>query len=267
MVTAQHHGEMSRPAMICPTLFQGDAMKNSRRFPALFTAVALVALAGCSDSTGPDGDGQADVTVQGEMTTGHVAMAASKGDPVSVAAGAVADSLVVTRVRVMISELKLHRDKDDSTGGDRTLKSGPMLLTIDSAGGRVVAAGTVPAGAYDKLKFEFHRLSGSEVATYLNDSLFAPFVTDDRYTFIVEGRVYNGGVAFPFTYRSTATANLTLKFEPSAQLSDAGASIVVLRVDPAALFRSGTQVLDPRDGGNRARIDDAIRDAIKALKK
>jgi hypothetical protein len=232
----------------------------------LLAAVALVALTpGCSDSTGP-GDGTS-VTVQGEMTTSHVATIASKGDPAQIAGGAQADSLVVTRVSILISELKLHRDKEDSVGGDKTVKSGPMLLTIDSAGARTVATGMIPAGAYDKLKFEFHRLSGSEVTTYLNDALFAPFVTDDRYTFIIEGRVYNGGSVFPFTYRSKATANLSLKFDPTVQFPDAGSAVVVIRVDPVAIFKSGGKVLDPRDGGNSGHIDDAIRDAVKALKK
>lgn len=233
----------------------------------LVPMMALTLVAGCSDSTAPDGDNQTDVTVQTEMTTNRVAGAANKPGAVAIAGGVEADSLVVTRARILISELKLHRDKEDSIGGDKTVKTGPILLTIDPAGARTATTGLVPVGTYDKLKFEFHRFSGSEVATYLNDTTFAPFVTDDRYTFILDGTVYSGGQAHPFTYRSQATANLSLKFDPAVQFADAGTTVIVLRVDPLAIFKDGGKVLDPRDGGNRSKIDNAIKDAVKVLKK
>jgi hypothetical protein len=243
---------------------------TASRFFALALAIGTTALSmtGCSDDTTGTGT-DATVAMKGEMTGSSVTAALRKDDGnfTITSIGEVVDSLKVTRVRILVSEMKLHRSNADTTTGDNTVKTAPMMITIDSAGTRTFTTATVPAGSYDKIKFEFHRFSSSEVGTYLNDTVYTDFVTNDRYTFIMDGRVYKGGVATPFTYRSDATANLTLKFEPAIDLAAGSSSSIVLQVDPAAVFSSGNDVLDPRDEKNESSIDNAIKAAIKALKR
>jgi len=181
--------------------------------------------------------------------------------------GAEVDSLRVTRVRVLISELKFHRNNSDTSSGDNLLKAGPMIATFDSAGTKVFAAGSIPSGTYDKVKFEFHRFSSSEVGGYLTNPDYADFVTDDRWTVLVDGDVYVGGATFPFTYRSDMTANLTLSFVPPIATEPGTTVIVAVVVDPVAIFKAGGKVLDPRDASNESEIDNAIKSAIKALKR
>jgi hypothetical protein len=180
--------------------------------------------------------------------------------------GVTADSLRISRVRVLISELKLHRDKEDTLAGDKLVKIGPMMITIDTAGTHVFATSTVPPGSYDKLKFEFHRFSSNEVGQYLNDTNFAAFVTNERSTFVIDGTVYNNGVATPFEYKSNVTANLEFKFDNVLDLAAGSNTVIAVVVDPVLIFKDG-QVLDPRDPGNANKIDNAIKSAIRALKR
>jgi hypothetical protein len=227
--------------------------------------IALGAIASCSDN--PTSSDQATVTMQAELAQSGVSKTVAKDPGTVLLSGSQADSLKVSRVRILISELKLHRSNEDTVSGDKKVKIGPMLVTVDSTGTRTFTSGAVPAGSYEKLKFEFHRFSSSEVPQYLNDTIFADFVTDKRYSFIIDGTVYNGGTAFPFTYRSDATANLELKFDPAITLAPGSTAIVVLKIDPIELFKHNGKVLDPRDGSNESEIDNAIKDAIKALKR
>jgi hypothetical protein len=244
-------------------------------FPKRAGRMALVALcvagaslaAGCSDSPTSNSD-QATVSMRGELAQSSVGMTVRKdgGSATIASTGVTADSLRISRVRVLISELKLHPSKDDSASGDKTVKTGPMMITIDSAGTHVFASTAVPAGTYDKLKFEFHRFSSSEVGQYLNDTNFADFVTNERSTFVIEGTVYNNGEAWPFEYKSDVTANLELKFPENLNLTAGTTTVIAVVVDPIMIFKDG-KVLDPRDPANESKIDNAIKSAIKALKK
>ena len=242
-------------------------MKIGRNLAALIVVgMASIAMVGCSDSPSGNSD-QATVTMRAEMTQSAVGRTFLKDEAATILSGVRADSLMVTRVRILVSELKLHRDKEDTVAGDKTVKVGPIMIQVDSTGTKTFTTATVPPGTYDKLKFEFHRLSSSEVGQYLNDTVFADFVTNERSTVVIEGRVYNGGTATPFEYKSDMTANLSLKLEPAVTLNAGSNTTLVVVVDPVAIFRSGSDVLDPRDPGNENTIDNVIKDAIKALKK
>jgi hypothetical protein len=233
--------------------------KNRLKLALAACMVSTVLLGACTDETITND--QVNVTMKAELEGG-----AALNKMVALS-GAEADSLKISRVRILISELKLHRDKEDTIAGDKSVKTGPMLITIDSTGTRTFSTGTIPAGSYDKLKFEFHRFSQSEVAGYLSDTTFADFVTNDRYTFIFDGTVYTNGQAFPFSYHSDATANLQLKFDPALALTGGSSVVIVVQVNPSVMLKDSGKILDPRDGSNESKIDNAIKSAIKALKR
>ena len=230
---------------------------------------AGVGFSGCSDST--TAEGTANVQMSAEMDQGGVgALAAVKGGA-KTAAGNEVDSIYVTRIRLLISNLKMHEGNDDNatdTTKDRTIKVGPFLVQYDSAGSHVFTNASVPAGSYDRIKFEFHKLSNSEKDTYLNDPLFQDFVTDDRYTVIIDGWVWDAGVKSQFTYRSKVTDNLQVKFDPDLVLAEGTTTNLALQFSPKAVFKKGSSMpLDPRDGSNHSEMEKAIKDAIKVLKK
>lgn len=232
----------------------------------LIIGALIATMVGCSDS--PTGNDQATVTMQGEIESAAVTSTVQKGS-VLAHGGSYADSLKITRVRILISELKMHRDKEDSVQGDRTVKTGPIMLQLDPSGAKAFASAPLPAGTYDKLKFEFHRFSSSEISQYLNDTVFADFVTNERSTVVIEGIVYVDGVATPFEFKSDATANLEFKFDPSVTLNTGANTTFVVVVNAGKIFREkqSTKIHDPRDPRNQSELDNAIRDAIHCLKR
>ncbi|MFN6113256.1 MAG: hypothetical protein ACK47W_05900 [Bacteroidota bacterium] len=177
-------------------------------------------------------------------------------------AGGIVDSVIVNRVRVLVRRLVLHplglRDSLD----DRTIKSGPFILLADSTGVRVVASVNLPAGDYDKLKFEIHRFSSSEVPSYRNDTTFGDFVTDDRYSVIIDGYAVRQGTVRPFTYRSDGTSNVMLQ-STKMVIPSSGMYTASLVFSVAAAFRAGSNYLDPDDRTNESQIDNNIRSAFR----
>lgn len=97
--------------------------------------------------------------------------------------------------------------------------------------------------------------------------MLADFVTGDRYSVIIDGVAYKGGTTSPYSYRSNITANLQFKFQPAVDVASGRNVIIVLKIDPIAVFKKGGNILDPCDEANESEIDNAIKSAIKALKK
>jgi hypothetical protein len=180
------------------------------------------------------------------------------------------DSITVTKVRVLVSRMILRPDGkgDDDSSGDRNVKTQPFLYVADSTGTKVVASATIPNGSYDRIKYEIHRFSTSEVPSYALDTVFRDFVTNDRYTVIIEGTlVRNGGSRERFVYRSDATANVKINVAPSLTVSDGAPATLSLRFNASDVFRDGSALLDPADGQNESKIDNNIKAAFKANKK
>ncbi len=221
---------------------------------------------GCSDSTTTSTD-SAQVQIYTQLDASSVTPSGIKQVSEHALKGVTADSLRISRVRILVSNLKLHLSKEDTSTLGHDVKAGPFLITIDSAGVRLNATNSIPTGIYDRVKFEIHRFSSNEIATYLNDVVYSDFVTGERYTIIVEGTVYNAGIAQPFIYRSNVTINFMLKLDSDIQLAQSTTNDIVLFFSPRLVFRSGTSVLDPRDPTNSNDIDKGIKTAFHVLKK
>ena len=243
-------------------------MKSIKSTSTILTICIAFILSACSESTGPENSGR--ITMQAKLSQDLVSatLLDTKGaNPL----GAEVDSLAVSRVRILITELKLHEQKGNDTidndDDNRVVKTGPILIDADDDSIRVFASEEIPAGTYDKVKFEFHRFSGSEAGQYTDDPIFGDFVKDDRWSIIIDGESYEGGEATPFTYRSDITANLSLKFPDQIVIEEGSTATVEIEIDPIAVFKQGNGVLNPADGSNESKIDNAIKSAIKALKK
>ncbi|HYF04330.1 MAG TPA: hypothetical protein VEC36_13185 [Patescibacteria group bacterium] len=238
-----------------------------KKYFAITALAASLSLGACSESTTDVNSSQPQLRLTSEMSTAHVSGTTLKsGGDIGFSEGATVDSLRITAVRTLISRIKLHRDKEDSTG-DRDFKSQPVILTARADTSYVVTTQAIPAGTYDKVKFEFHKLSSSEANNVANDTNFRYFTQPDRATFVIEGILYKNGTPENFTYRSDATANLNLNIQPALTISEGTTATVALRYDPLMIFKTGQQILDPRDSKNESHIDNMIKNAIKALKK
>jgi hypothetical protein len=239
-------------------------MIRSRLF-ALFLLPLFIAACASDSTTGPGtNDGSGNFRMQAELTSAKVAIASQKGT-LPLAEGATVDSLVINSASFMISEIKLQRKGD---GIEEKIKTGPVILSVDQSGVKLVLTDTVPVGTYNKVNFKFHRLNDQEIQPWIADADFANFVTPERYTIILEGFVYVDGVAQPFKYGSKVEEDL--KFELAEfVISDVNQTTIVLQLETPEVFKDTDtgEVLDPRDAENHNRIDDAIKAALNTLRK
>ncbi|MES2767438.1 MAG: hypothetical protein V4642_16300 [Bacteroidota bacterium] len=240
-----------------------------KKYLALAAVVATVGFSACSENTSDvTNTSQGQVRLVGEISNSNVSMAFLKGDgDVSFSEGATVDSLTITSVKTLVSRIKLHRDKEDTVTGDRDFKTAPILLIAKRDTSYAITTQPIPPGTYDKIKFEFHKFSGSEKTEFQNDTNYRDFTGAKSATFIIEGVLYKNGVAENFKYISDATANLSLKIEPSITLAEGTTTTVAVRYDPFTIFKTNGEVLDPRDTKNASHIDNMIKAAIRAIKK
>ena len=224
-------------------------------------AICIGFIAGCADDTTSSGN-NGTLAMSTELASGGTVTSSTSAKKSSPAAIFV-DSLKVTSTAVVISNLKMHHDGDDDSTKDGTIKTGPFLLVFDSTGSHVAVSSPVPAGTYDRIKFEIHKLKNK------NDSLnaqFADFVLNDA-TIRVTGHVWQGGVQSEFTYFSDITENIQVFFSPSVAVAENSTTNVTLEFVPQTVFVNGGIVLDPRNNTNKNVLKAALKAAFKALKK
>ena len=183
----------------------------------------------------------------------------------------VADSLIVTRVQIVMSQLELSRTTGDTlcstsnTSGDRggsgkskgrgsndeqkkrdeerhlrcpQIELGPFLVNLALTSSPVTRfANNIPAGVYREIDFEINRPE--------SDSAGVAFVAknpDFRDISVRAEGTYKGKA---FTYAGRAKAELELEFRPSLTVEATG-TVVNIRVDLAKWFRNSAGVaVDP----------------------
>jgi hypothetical protein len=178
------------------------------------------------------------------------------------------DSIKVTSIKMLIKTIKFHQTSEANDNTDVTFKVGPFLFSGDSAGSNyVVTEDNIKVGLYNKIKFELHRFSTSDLAQYSNDIKFHEFATTGRYTVIMKGYAYKSGTAYEFVYNGNPTANLSLDLNPELEINKNTSEDLYLQINPLNVLKIGDSVLDPRDPDNSNDIDFLIQSAIKAIKK
>lgn len=233
----------------------------------LFSILALAilfAMYSCKDTNGPDNTATVNLRSQLENNTAKLStIKFTDGITKSYV-----DSVQIKRIRILITEVKFHLAKESDSLKDKLYKSGPLMFVADSTGNYLeIASGTIPAGAYNKLKFEIHRFESSVLSQYTNSTLFKEFATPERYSVIIDGIAYDDGVGIRFTYNGTPTVNLTYKFPTSIEFPENEETNFYLMINPLDIFKAGNEIFNPMDASNHNDIDNLIKSAIKALKK
>ena len=172
--------------------------------------------------------------------------------------------LSVRKVRVLVSRIALNTSPDSAGTDDRTVKAGPFIYDADSLGGNVISSVNVAPGTYDRLKFEVHRFSSSEIPAFENDVNFRDFVTGDRYSVIIEGYVIRKTGSAPFIFKSNVTSNIKLEYSPALVVGNGAVTTSTLTFDAASAFKDGADIFDPDDERNRSEIENGIKEAFRA---
>jgi hypothetical protein len=160
--------------------------------------------------------------------------------------------LVLDTVKILIKDIKLNvaNNNQDSTN----FKVGPFVLFLNlSSDINTISSAIIPAGAYNKVKFEVHKLNDNEAVP---DPEFAD--ANGRYSVIVKGS-YLGNY---FVYKSTKSAHQILQFPGNIQVTSANFSNITMIVKPYIWFIGNGVYLDPREPSNSNDIDNNIKDNI-----
>ena len=210
--------------------------KNKISTLILAAFISAAGFYGCSDSS---------VTPQADNLSFSVTSSAdSIGDFQNI--------LILDTVKILLKEIKLNvaNVNQDSTN----FKVGPFVLFLNlSSSINFISSAIIPAGSYDKIKFEVHKLGDNEAVP---DPEFAD--ANGRYSVIVKGW-YLGNY---FVYKSTKSAHQKLSFPTVISLTSDNISNVTMIVKPYIWFIENGIYIDPRDPVNSNDIDNNIKDNI-----
>jgi hypothetical protein len=211
--------------------------------PTRICFAMCLALAACGGSQAKDA-----VTVSGRLS-------ASGGQPLASGTGGaqVADGITLSRARIAVRDLRVENKSGDV---EFKLAEGPLLIDVsgNSLSGALLqlATANVPAGTYDKLKIQVHRVQSPAPA------LFDDLVKQDA-SVLLEGEI--DGKAFTFASGLEAE----VEHEGSFTLGDA-ASNITLDLDASQWFKAADgSRLDPRDASARSAIEGNIRASFRAF--
>ncbi len=251
------------------------SLHRPSRALALLPAAILSGLAACAaGTTTPDAGGATSLSVSFAAT--GVTAANATGNAVIV--GTSGDTLVLSKVQLVLENVKLRRDgvtacpdsmaasttrgrsRDD--GGCSRLDLGPMLLDLPLSGASTAALGvTVPAGTYRELEFELEHVSASTTASQARKDFVAAHPELRDISVRVTG-TYRGAA---FTMLSRAEAEVEFEFEPSLVVQAGVNDNVSIALDLAKWFKSATGAILAPTVANQSAIDQNIMNSFDAF--
>lgn len=204
----------------------------------LTVLISTVSYFGCSDSS-------VNTTQSDNLSFSAMSSTDSAGDFQNI--------LILDTVKILIKDIKVNvaNNNHDSTN----FKVGPFVLFLNlSSNINTISSAIIPAGSYDKVKFEVHKLNDNEAVP---DADFAD--SNGRYSVIVKGRYVGNN----FTFKSSKSAHQILNFPNAVQCSSANSSNITMIVKPYIWFIKNGIYLNPVDPSNSNDIDNNIKDNIK----
>lgn len=159
---------------------------------------------------------------------------------------------VLDTVKILIKDIKV--DVAETSEDSTDFKVGPFVIFLNlSSNINTISSALIPAGTYERVKFEVHKLNDNEAVP---DPEFAD--GNGRYSVIVKG-FYFGNY---FVYKSTKSAHQILNFPSTIPITAAFFSNITMVVKPYIWFIKNGVYLDPRDTANSNDIDNNIKDNI-----
>ena len=253
---------------------------NAPSFPPLgsrlLPLVLLTSLAACSDGSSPlNSDGGATSLSVSFAATG-TATTTPNGSAVIV--GSANDTLVVSRVELVLDEVKLKRSgvtscpdsmstsRDSSRSADRSgcsrLDLGPTLLDLPLSGtGTSPVSVTVPAGTYHEIEFELDDVSTSSGSSAAERAFLAAH-PDLRDVSVRVTGTYRGTA---FSYVSRPKAKVEFEFEPSIVIEAGVNDNVTIALDLGQWFKDAAGAVLAPTPANRVRIDANIMASFSAF--
>lgn len=215
----------------------------------------LLAFNACSDSTGPETNGN--INLSAKYSTAAL-------QKVGIAA---ATDVMINKVTYILREIKFKSQKDSTDG---MFKTTPLILELNLTGSVQDIGGlTVPFGTYNRLEFDIHRAEAKDTTSMTAEQKIKirPFFVGDRYSIIIEGTVIDGVTQKNFVYKSKINMKQKIDLAQSLVVSESDNSInTTMFISSWGWFKDGNNILDPTDTKNESKIDNNIKQSIKAVK-
>lgn len=225
--------------------------------PFLSACIIAFSLSGCSNSTDP-------------ATSGTLSLSSKYQTSVLAKTGyfAAFDSVKITKATILLREIKFKTQSDSSDG---LYKTTPLIFELNLTGSiQNLGELTVPFGTYTRLEFDIHKAEAADTTAMTSEQRvkMRPFFAgNNKYSIIIEGNTYTGGVATAFVYKSGL--NVKQKITLSAPLIITESDPVfnaTMVISSFGWFLNNSAFLDPADSHNVTLIDNNIRQSVRAIK-
>ena len=230
----------------------------------LFFLSILIIMACEKDPVSSD-NGQAKITISSQ----YVTRVAGKEATVPNINSLMVDAITITRARFLIRNVKLRAVPEDSI----EFVSDPIIIDLDLSGQQnTIEVRDIPEHSYDRIDFRIHRLDDddSRDLSFFQHPDFQDFVTDNRYSMIIEGIISDGNnPEEPFVFRSTDNEKQRHFFNPILVVDETTNQItVVFEINGTNWFIGNDgSLLDPRDESNENEISDNLEESIHIIEK
>ncbi len=191
------------------------------------------------------------------------------------------DSVVLTRARFVLRDLKLKsgtENKDYEMDTDVENKNNekekdlhkPTVVELNLAGSvQEIAVANLPAGTYNGIKFEIHKVNQTEVNTLpaSEQPKFADFLAAPGFSILVEGKVYKNGSNTAFNFKSQIEAEVDINLAKSLVVTPSTTSLnLTLNFNSNGWFKdSAGNLFDPSDPNNLSLINNNIKKYMNAF--
>ncbi|HKJ93047.1 MAG TPA: hypothetical protein VJ957_07755 [Longimicrobiales bacterium] len=233
-------------------------MKNGRKAVAALAsmALALVTLAGCSDSTSPAGATQVSIgfTAAGATLPASGVMVPlatpPQGQPVAVQG--TNGTLEIDSLYVIVSSFELktadHSSCEESSDACEEFKAPPSFVDVPlNSAGTVTVNQDVPAGTYDRLKFKIENgdwgdesdsAKAQQIQTVMQQVLAQfPDWPQSASMLVIGTFTPTGGQAVPFHAYFAAEVEVEMPLNPPVTVdANSGATQLTVKIQPDTWF-------------------------------
>jgi len=237
-------------------------MKIGNMSLLLFAIASMGVLGACDDSSGPT---QGAVSLSLTVPSGGGSAQVASPALFDLVYTDAASTLTLTSVELVMREIELEKVDDDSCdetfeGDDECEEfqagAGVFDVPVDGSTDAVLSLNNVPAGLYDELEIEIHKVS--------DDPEDAPLLAARPDLADVSIRVEGDFDGTPFTFDTGVEEEFEFEFSPPLDPT-AGPINVTLSIDVESWFRSGADLLDPANEQNRSQIENNIQQSFEAF--
>jgi hypothetical protein len=270
------------PSVLIPPLFlerpvmctQQPSSRVSRAASVFVTSL----LVGCSTGDGPAGTGDqpSDASLSVSFAASGAAATNAAGNAVLV--GSANDTLVITKVQLVLGNVKLKKSgvtacpdsmavstqsgRSSNDRGCSRLDLGPVLADLPLGGSGATALGvTVPVGTYSEIEFELDDVRTDSRATKAERDFLAANPSFDDITVRVTG-TYRGTA---FTLNSNVSADVEFEFSPPLEIKAGVNDNVTIALDLARWFKTSTGAIIAPTVANRGTINQNILGSFDAF--